>query len=171
MVIPFSPEAELSVLGCMFNDPKIIEGLKDKIDRFDFYDPINQKLFDLMIEYHTHKKVLSENLILRECKARNILIDPKIVIDISGNNLPEGILNNYIETLLEVSQAREYLQVGKKIQEIASSSQPHVFISDEIEKQLTSITFKKKKAKSVDLIVKDTIKAMRYEKENNVIVK
>ena len=47
--VPFNTEAEVYVLGCIFIDNKIIDGLIGKLEDIDFYDQRNVMIYRAMV--------------------------------------------------------------------------------------------------------------------------
>ena len=72
-IMPFSLEAEQSVLGSVFLNPAVIVGLMDKLNDEDFYDRRNQKIFFALRNLHNRGDKMDYTTVSTELAQMNAM--------------------------------------------------------------------------------------------------
>ena len=60
---PKATEAETALLGCMLMDSTLIKSVLSMVQRSDFYQGINGRIFDLLLKMHERGDVIDLSLI------------------------------------------------------------------------------------------------------------
>ncbi|MDD4699740.1 MAG: DnaB-like helicase N-terminal domain-containing protein, partial [Oscillospiraceae bacterium] len=73
--LPFSSEAEQSVLGAILIDPLSINMVMDKLRPDHFYIPQNKKIFEVLTSMSTQSQVIDFVTVLEKLKSDGIYDD------------------------------------------------------------------------------------------------
>ncbi|HBB44650.1 MAG TPA: replicative DNA helicase [Clostridiales bacterium] len=141
--MPYSIEAEQSVLGCMLISNTVAGDLCSKLSADDFYSDVHKTIFsamkDLMlknqpIDYVTLISELEKSKKLEEIGGLSYITTLTNVVPTAAN------YENYAEIVLENAKLRRIIDMGNSIVARAYDGSPSKEIIDYIEKQLTDIT-------------------------------
>ena len=141
--VPYSLEAEQSVLGCILLSENVASELCATLSKDDFHSPIHQTIFDAM------QTIVSQNQPVDYVTLVNELEKSKKLNDIGGINYITTLTNcvptaanyeHYTDIVLEDSKLRKLLDMGNQIVAKSFDALPTKEIIDFVEKQLTDIT-------------------------------
>lgn len=118
--VPFSNEAEQSVLGAMFLDKECIPNVISKVTSADFYIDRHRELFDAIIElYNLGKPIdlvtLEEQLILRGSLEK--IGGIKFVVDVANTVPSTESAVYYAEIVKDKSVLRSLISMASRIEE------------------------------------------------------
>ena len=153
--VPYSLEAEQSVLGCILLSENVASELCATLSKDDFHSPIHQTIFDAM------QTIVSQNQPVDYVTLVNELEKSKKLNDIGGINYITTLTNcvptaanyeHYTDIVLEDSKLRKLLDMGNQIVAKSFDALPTKEIIDFVEKQLTDITTDQKKGGLVPIM-------------------
>lgn len=115
--LPYYLEAEQSILGIIFLDPKRIIDIENRLKSSDFFNPFHQYIFSAMEELFNQGKEIDyySVFILLEQKKQLIEKSEEYLVKL-GNVIPSFYhLENYIELVLDASLKRNVIGTALKI--------------------------------------------------------
>ncbi|PQP79364.1 replicative DNA helicase [Candidatus Phytoplasma phoenicium] len=115
--LPYYLEAEQSILGIIFLDPKRIVDIENRLKSSDFFNPFHQYIFSAMEELFQQGKEIDyySVFILLEQKSQLIEKSEEYLVKL-GNIIPSFYhLENYIELVLDASLKRNVIETALKI--------------------------------------------------------
>lgn len=140
--MPYSIEAEQSVLGCILISSSVADELCSKLAAEDFYSGVHQTIFAAMkalnqknqpIDYVTLVSELEKNQKLGEVGGINYITSLTNVVPTASN------YEHYQEILLEDSRLRKLIAMGEKIAELGYKGEKSAAVVEFVEKQLTDL--------------------------------
>ena len=144
--VPYSIEAEQSVLGCILISNVVASELCNRHKRDDFYSEIHKTIFDAMqtlvaknqpVDYVTLVSELEKNGKLDEIGGMNYITTLTNAVPTASN------FEHYSHILTENSKLRKLLEMGNTIVSKAYDNEETSTIVDYIEKTLTDIATQK----------------------------
>ena len=152
--LPFSLEAEQSVLGALILDSKSISKALLLVDEESFYLKIHKQLFSILVELFTKGQKIDFVTIL-EASMANKIFDSQDKAKLYLTELMDAIpsisnLESYCKIVKEKQTLRNLIVTSKKIIEMAASSDSQAEeILDLAEQQIFEIRQNKKESKLV----------------------
>ena len=140
--IPYSVEAEQSVLGCILISNTVADELCGKLKETDFNSPVHQVIFGCMkalnlknqpIDYVTLVSELERNQKLNEVGGINYITSLTNVVPTAAN------YEHYEQIVLEDSKLRKLIDMGEKIAQMGYQSKQSAEIVAYTEKALTDL--------------------------------
>lgn len=158
--VPYSIEAEQSVLGCILISNEVASELCASLKIDDFYSSVHKTIFEHMkilmaknlpIDYVTLVSELEKSNKLDEVGGINYITSLTNAVPTSANYL------HYAEILLENSKLRKLLDMGNNIVAKCYDAEGSASIVDYVEKTLTDLATQKQSglvhiAESVDVV-------------------
>ena len=84
--VPFNTEAEVYVLGSIFIDNRIIDGLIGKLADTDFYDPRHTMVYRAMVNLRNNGLLIDVLSVVEELKRLVAEVEQKLDEDNKKNN-------------------------------------------------------------------------------------
>ena len=144
--MPYSKEAEQSVIGAMLMDEKAITTVAEILTPEDFYISAYGKLYQAMTELHDSGKPV-DNVVLQE-KLKSLNVPPEVS---SLEFLTEAVaqvqtsanVKHYANIVSEKSTLRKLIRLNQEIENTCySESEPLESILDETEKKVFQLVQK-----------------------------
>ena len=118
--VPFNTEAEIYVLGSIFIDNKIIDGLIGKLEDVDFYDPRNAVIYRAMVNLRNNGNPIDVLSVVEELKRLNYNDVPNIsnyLVEIIDSVPSIASVKLYIEIVEEKAIERRLLHKMQLIED------------------------------------------------------
>lgn len=153
--MPYSLEAEQSVLGCILLSENVASELCATLSKDDFHSPIHQTIFSAM------QTLVAQNQPVDYVTLVNELEKSKKLDGVGGINYITTLTNcvptatnyeHYEEIVLENSKLRKLLEMGNQIVAKSYDALPAKEIINFVEKQLTDISTNQKKGGLVPIV-------------------
>lgn len=144
--IPYSIEAEQSILGCILISSTVAEELCGTLREEDFYSQVHKVILSAMqtlnkklqpIDYVTLVSELERQQKLSEVGGINYITSLTNIVPTAAN------YEHYKQIVLEDSKLRKFIDMGEKIAQMAYKSQPSDEIFAFVEKSITDIATSK----------------------------
>jgi replicative DNA helicase len=144
--MPYSIEAEQSVLGCILISGTVANELCSKLNEDNFYSTVHQTIFSCMkslniknqpVDYVTLVSELERTKKLNEVGGINYITSLTNAVPTAAN------YEHYTDILLEDSKLRKLLEIGNTITAQSYENKPSGEIIDFVEKALTDIATSK----------------------------
>ena len=118
-VMPFNLEAEQSVLGAAFLNPKVLIAIIDKLDDGDFYDARNQKIFVAMRSIFQREEKIDFTTVSTELAQMNAMKNIGVVYLSELTDLvpTTANLDAYVDIVRDYSLKRRVINTAGKILE------------------------------------------------------
>lgn len=145
--MPYSKEAEQSVIGAMLMDDKAITTVAEILTPEDFYIAAYGKLYQAMVELHDAGKPV-DNVVLQE-KLKSMNVPPEVS---SLEFLTEAVaqvqtsanVKHYANIVSEKSTLRRLIRLNQEIENVCySEAEPLESILDETEKKVFQLVQKR----------------------------
>ena len=120
--VPFNTEAEVYVLGSIFIDNKIIDGLIGKLEDIDFYDQRNVMIYRAMVNLRKSGGQIDVLSVVEELKRLNYNDVPNI-----SNYLVE-----IIDSVPSIASVKLYIEIVEEKAELATVSEKVVYEDNEL---------------------------------------
>ena len=170
--MPYSKEAEQSVIGAMLMDEKAITTVAEILTPEDFYISAYGKLYQAMTELHDAGKPV-DNVVLQE-KLKSLNVPPEVS---SLEFLTEAVaqvqtsanVKHYANIVSEKSTLRKLIRLNQEIENTCySESEPLESILDETEKKVFQLVQKRSTEDFVPVrkIVRDAIDKIEIASKN-----
>ena len=170
--MPYSKEAEQSVIGAMLMDEKAITTVAEILTPEDFYISAYGKLYQAMTELHDAGKPV-DNVVLQE-KLKSLNVPPEVS---SLEFLTEAVaqvqtsanVKHYAKIVSEKSTLRKLIRLNQEIENTCySESEPLESILDETEKKVFQLVQKRSTEDFVPVrkIVRDAIDKIEIASKN-----
>ena len=170
--MPYSKEAEQSVIGAMLMDEKAITTVAEILTPEDFYISAYGKLYQAMTELHDAGKPV-DNVVLQE-KLKSLNVPPEVS---SLEYLTEAVaqvqtsanVKHYANIVSEKSTLRKLIRLNQEIENTCySESEPLESILDETEKKVFQLVQKRSTEDFVPVrkIVRDAIDKIEIASKN-----
>lgn len=170
--MPYSKEAEQSVIGAMLMDEKAITTVAEILTPEDFYISAYGKLYQAMTELHDSGKPV-DNVVLQE-KLKSLNVPPEVS---SLEFLTEAVaqvqtsanVKHYANIVSEKSTLRKLIRLNQEIENTCySESEPLESILDETEKKVFQLVQKRSTEDFVPVrkIVRDAIDKIEIASKN-----
>ena len=170
--MPYSKEAEQSVIGAMLMDEKAITTVAEILTPEDFYISAYGKLYQAMTELHDAGKPV-DNVVLQE-KLKSLNVPPEVS---SLEFLTEAVaqvqtsanVKHYANIVSEKSTLRKLIRLNQEIENTCySESEPLESILDETEKKVFQLVQKRSSEDFVPVrkIVRDAIDKIEIASKN-----
>ena len=138
--VPFNTEAEVYVLGSIFIDNKIIDGLIGKLADTDFYEPRHVMIYRAMVNLRNNGNQIDVLSVVEELKRLNYNDVPNIsnyLVDIIDSVPSIASVKLYIEIVEEKAIERKLLH---KMQGLSDDILNHRYeLNDMLDKVETNI--------------------------------
>jgi replicative DNA helicase len=145
--MPFSLEAEQSVLGSVFLNPAVIVGLMDKLNDEDFYDRRNQKIFFALRNLHNRGDKMDYTTVSTELAQMNAMKEVGVgyLSEITDFVPTTANLDAYVDIVKDYSLKRAVIDAASRIMEdgFNDNIKATMFI-DEAEKKIFELVRRRK---------------------------
>ena len=125
--LPYSLEAEQSVLGAVLIDPSCLSTVLDQLSPDSFYRPEHRELFSIMLEKFTSAQPIDVVTVLEEARARQIFPDDqsaRIYLTQLAQVVPSTAnVASYAQTVQEKYDVRRLMEAAREILETAAQPQ------------------------------------------------
>lgn len=114
---PNDYEAERGLLACLFSVPDYIQNVETTISPDDFYNSLNQKIYQSILEY-SKKQKLSHHAFSVHLKSDRKLLEHLINLDLiefESYQMPEEQLRMYVSSVKNLSLRRKQIDLSTKI--------------------------------------------------------
>jgi len=122
--LPFSSEAEQSVLGAILIDPLSINMVMDKLRPDHFYIPQNKKIFEVLTSMSTQSQIIDFVTVLEKLKSDGVYDDAggKVYLTTLAQCVPSSAnIITYADIVRERYYVRSLILASRDIIELASS--------------------------------------------------
>ena len=116
--LPYSLEAEQSVLGAVLVEPDSINQIADKLHKEEFYLPEHQAIYEVMLEKLNNNQTIDFVTVLEALKSNGYFSteDGKAYLLKLANMVPFlSNLQNYVKIILEKYDARRLIKASREI--------------------------------------------------------
>ena len=114
--LPWSPEAEVEVLGCPLIDPATLDTLRDMLTPEQFYQPAHQQLFRAFVKVYTETGTVDYPLMIDQLKRQNAGIQwhnvLSAVMDRAGTT---SNVEHYAKRVAETARLRAVIEAASAI--------------------------------------------------------
>jgi len=144
MELPYSLEAEQSVLGAVLVEPSVLAGLMEKLKPEYFYRPQHRDIFEIMTSMFTAGEPVDTVTLLEQVKAENVFpseSDARVYFAHLMEIVPTvRNLDAYVDIILDKQLTRSLMQAaGSIIDEARGGSEEGRLLLDSAEQQIYDI--------------------------------
>jgi replicative DNA helicase len=171
--MPFSLEAEQSVLGAILIDERVMQRALQRLDKSDFYKVSHSHIYDAMetlstrkidLDYATITSVLEERNLVEETGGLDYLLELANLLPTAEN------VDSYIDIVKNKSLARQVIQMATNIAEQTYEQELEIGeLFDYTEQQLFEVTKQRKSAefRAIGSVVNDVISGIEKHKNKD----
>jgi len=171
--MPFSLEAEQSVLGAILIDERVMQRALQRLDKTDFYKVSHTHIYDAMqtlstrkidLDYATITSVLEERNLVEETGGLDYLLELANLLPTAEN------VDSYIDIVKNKSLARQVIQMATNIAEQTYEQELEIgALFDYTEQQLFEVTKQRKSAefRPIGSVVNDVISGIEKHKNKD----
>jgi replicative DNA helicase len=168
--MPFSLEAEQSVLGAILIDERVMQRALQRLVKEDFYKPSHMAIYEVMetlsvrkmdLDYATIISVLEERNLVEETGGLDYLLELANMLPTAEN------VDSYIDIVKNKSLARQVIRMATNIAEQTYEQQLDIgALFDYTEQQLFEVTKQRKSAefRSIGTVVHEVISGIERHK-------
>lgn len=156
--MPYSIEAEQSVLGAILLDNDIMHIASKKLKTVDFYKDYNRIIFESMIDLYEDKKAIDIVTVTEKLKSKGVLEDIGIgyITSLSTVVPTTQNISYYIKIIKDKHTARQLIEISRGI-----ATKLYEGEVKDVEKDIENINFTISNNKSTDEVLVDTGKVKR----------
>jgi len=171
--MPFSLEAEQSVLGAILIDERVMQRALQRLDKSDFYKVAHTHIYDAMetlstrkidLDYATITSVLEERNLVEETGGLDYLLELANLLPTAEN------VDSYIDIVKNKSLARQVIQMATNIAEQTYEQELEIGeLFDYTEQQLFEVTKQRKSAefRPIGSVVNEVISGIEKHKNKD----
>lgn len=142
-VMPHSAEAEQAILGAMLMNKDAIMTVSEILTGEDFYQKVNQILFDAMVEMYQAGTPVDLLTLQNHLKAKDVppeISDMEFARDLLMRTQTSANVKYYAEIVKEKSTLRQLITINEEITDVCyAQNQPMEHILEETEKRIFSL--------------------------------
>lgn len=149
-IMPYSEEAEQSVLGAILLDKDIISIAYKKLKEVEFYKDYNRAIFESMVELYEEDKAIDLITITDKLKSKSLLdkIGLEYITSLSAMVPRTSNISHYIKIIKDKYTARQLIEISRNI-----AMKLYDGKLEDIDKDVENINFTIANSKSIDNIV------------------